>query len=897
MERRNPAAEPQSLIPAPSEQHTAQAGLHTSERAISKRAGAGWDRLTIWRAGARAVLWAEWVMAHSWSQLCVLAAACGVAMLGLVPAGAAGPCLALLTTGAALAACARYERARPPRPNDVLAERRLERDSGLRHTPFAVLRDRPALLAAPGNAAALWAAHEAAARARLARLRLSAPRIAMAAHDPFALRVGALLLLVSGLIVAGDQANDRILHAFVPGFIGATGHPPIIQAWVTPPAYTGLPPIFLTREGMVAAPSDTPVEVPEGSHVSLSVSGGGRKPGLSLPGAEAPRVKFHGSGTASWQTTAPLTASGTLRVTRFPFTLGHWAIAIIPNTPPRAEFTATPGPAGKTTELKLPWHTAQRWGVASLEASLVPAGKPGLKPLRVPIPLAGTPKDEAGTLQTDLTANPYAGLPVIGRLTARDVSGQRGESAPQSFTLPERAFKNGLARAIIALRRRLVLEQESPADAANDLDALAQPPAQAAKPGAPASPAASEAIAGHAGLFLNIAAAAAFLREPIDAAGLDEVQQRLWIVALALDGGLPEESQLALDRARETLRHALKDRAAGKISENDLARAMQQLRQALDRRLQDLARKAAREGNLPKPPANTHYAVPSIDRMMRQLEQALREGRMEDAQQKLAQIEEMMRQLKNARVLTPQEAQAAREAQKQAKKQSGAVQDMVQREGGLMDSAQARAPRPPALPRGLYPDAPPPPPSADALEANEESREQDANTQRALKQSAGALKSMLGMGQKPPPSLDAATHDMQAAVDALKAGEEPQARVAESKAVDDLRKSGQEMQKQSQSGSGQMALIPGGDPGSEAEEQDAGGDSGEGGDAVKRDPLGRPLQQGTGGRASDDNSVHVPDAMEAGRSRAIQEELRRREADRARPQDELDYIGRLLKSY
>ena len=37
--------------------------------------------------------------------------------------------------------------------------------------------------------------------------------------------------------------------------------------------------------------------------------------------------------------------------------------------------------------------------------------------------------------------------------------------------------------------------------------------------------------------------------------------------------------------------------------------------------------------------------------------------------------------------------------------------------------------------------------------------------------------------------------------------------------------------------------------------------------------------------------------MEEARTRAIQEELRRRGADRTRPQPELDYIDRLLKAY
>ena len=43
--------------------------------------------------------------------------------------------------------------------------------------------------------------------------------------------------------------------------------------------------------------------------------------------------------------------------------------------------------------------------------------------------------------------------------------------------------------------------------------------------------------------------------------------------------------------------------------------------------------------------------------------------------------------------------------------------------------------------------------------------------------------------------------------------------------------------------------------------------------------------------------MRVPDQMEEARTRALQDELRRRGAERARPQNELDYIDRLLKPF
>ncbi len=117
---------------------------------------------------------------------------------------------------------------------------------------------------------------------------------------------------------------------------------------------------------------------------------------------------------------------------------------------------------------------------------------------------------------------------------------------------------------------------------------------------------------------------------------------------------------------------------------------------------------------------------------------------------------------------------------------------------------------------------------------------------------------------------------------------------------------GQQMAKQfgpGQSGEGDE----GGDPNSTTgmSLQDGRGDRngategplpGQHGRGDKRDPLGRQLGQGTAG-SDESDAVRVPEEMERQRTRAIQDELRRRGAERARPQPELDYIDRLLKQF
>ncbi len=825
-------------------------------------------RLAWWRRAALAVLWTEYAARVTWAAGAVLAASIGVALLGLVPGGAFGPTLFVVATLAAAIFLLRAGLRGQPRPGVAAAEARLERDSDLPHRPFMVLADRPAALA---GASGLWSLHLARAEAALARLRLRAPSPNMPAHDPAALRFLSLILLTAGVATAGDDALPRLRTAFLPGFATSAAINVSLQGWIEPPPYTGLAPILLPHDG-------APVQVPRGSRLKISLTGGRFKPRLFTADGAA---KFHTLGPGSWQASILLRHSGALSVSRAWRELGRWHIDVLANEPPEVNWSGVPGQAGHSPELALPWHVAQRWGVNGLHARLAPDGHPDVAPIEVAIPLPGTPRDATGTLRRDLSSNPLAGVRMEARLIARDVSGQTNASAPAHITLPARVFHNGLARAIIDLRRRLALGDERPLEAAADIDALAQ------------SPRDSASLAGQSGLYLNLVSVGAKLRHDASAAGIADAQARLWIVALALDGALPEPSEKALDHAREALRRALADRAAGKQNDSEVDRQIRRLAEALSRRLADLARKAVHDGKMPPFDPHQAFHMPSLDRLMQEMQQAEQRGDHAEAQRKLAEIEKLLTKLRDAKVLTPEQAREAERANKQQRQQTGAVQDMIKREAGLMDNAQHRAPRPPPLAPGYNPDGMAPPPDADQLEANEELRGADARTQRALSRALDAVKGAFGAGGgKVPPSMDDASRDMGAATDALTSGQEGAARQAEARAIADLQKGGKSMSDQ-MAANAQMAIVPGaGQPG---EEMGQGGLGGEG--EGERDPLGRPVRQGMGGKAEDDGSVVVPTTREEARSRAIQEELRRREGDRARGREELDYIGRLLKPF
>ena len=98
-----------------------------------------------------------------------------------------------------------------------------------------------------------------------------------------------------------------------------------------------------------------------------------------------------------------------------------------------------------------------------------------------------------------------------------------------------------------------------------------------------------------------------------------------------------------------------------------------------------------------------------------------------------------------------------------------------------------------------------------------------------------------------------------------------------------MRKGAQALADQMQPGDGDQ---PGDGPGNARNRQQAGPNG--------TDPLGRPLSRDG---FQDDYSVKIPGEIDVQRVRRILEELRRRLADPARPQIELDYIERLLKDY
>ena len=838
------------------------------------------------RALSRAALWIEAVWPAIWPALGVAGAYLAFALFDgprALPATVRPFLLGLVALAVSVLLWRGLRRVE--RPTRAGADRRLERTSGLRHRPLAVLTDKPA----DGSTAALelWQAHQARTAASLAKLRVGPPRPGLPARDRYALRGAVVLAVAAGLVAAGPDTAGRLRAAVVPPPVpGAPVPGAQVEAWATPPAYTALPPRFLH-------PGDHDASVPVGSHLVVSVTGGAGTPSVSLAGSDA---HLDALDAHSFRAEADIGRSGALVVTEDGVPVAAWSLTAIPDAPPSAAWTAPPGPGERDarTQTRLPWHAEDDYGVASLKAELRLAARPDAPPviLSLGVPSGTASRNATGVSVQDLVANPWAGLDVTARLVATDAAGQTGQSADAAFTLPERAFNHPVARALIAARKALSLQPDGRTDAATVLDKLADAP---------------DAYDNSAGVTVELGAIASLLRSR---SKLDDAQARMWGLALQLEENAAERTAQALEQAREAAREAMaaaKDQPPNSPEKQALDEKLQQLRDAIDHHLQALAEQARREGtDLPYDRTAPHMNQRDMDKMTDSTRDKAKQDQMADAQKQLEQLEKLLDQLQSGRPEHGEEK--AEQRRQQGRQQMSALQDMVQREGGLMDQSQNRAAQAPRSQPG-----------------DDKARTGEDRQQRALRRALGELMQRFGdLTGELPPALGEADMAMRDADDALQSGSDAPASGAELRAIQALQKGGQQMSQQMarqfgppQSGDGQD-----GDEGEGMEAdngtQDGPGDGQDPGDQnrngrggsranprgdyrpqrhAQTDPLGRDTQSSGANGRLDAGDTRVPEEMERVRTRELQEELRRREGEKTRPPAELDYIDRLLKAF
>jgi len=740
----------------------------------------------------------------------------------------------LVAFAGALGLCLVRAASRGRRPTDREVQRYLEAGSAAAHRPVTALRDRLAGGRGRLTEETLWAIHRARMRRAAARLRVRWPRAGWLGVDPWGLRAALGALLVAALVVAGDEAPGRLARAVVPDLSGSV-KPARLDIWITPPAHTGVAPIFLGH-----GQDDRAIPVPIDSIITAQVSEGRGTPLLRIGAKETPLAE---AGGKLWRLEAPIRDGDRIVVSQGKAELGAWAMAVIADQPPQVRFS---GPPRRTVRaaLRLDFEASDDYGVAELKARITRVPSDGAPPrpdsdAAIEIDLTGAVagiKEIKTATYHDLTPHPWAGLLVEYRLEARDAAGQLGVSEPVRAELPERVFNHPVARAMIEQRKRLASEPERRRDIALSLWGLGNLPGL---------------YGDDVVVFLALRSAANRLILNEDERATAEVQGLIWDTALRLEDGEVSLAEREIRDLRQQLQEALNRNAP----DEEIRRLIDRIREAIDRYLEALARapQTAMPDDLSDEDPGEIVTRDDLQRMLDQMQRLSQTGARDSARQMLDRLAQM---LENLRAMRPNQMRQARRGDTQQMMRR--LEELARQQQRLLDQTFRQS-----------------------REANGETQWL-RGSQEELRRELGDLMRMLGdrLGEIPQ-GLGEADQAMRDALRALGEGNAGQAVGPQTQALDRLRQGVGQALRQLSGQDGEDGEAPEGIQ--EATGQDEG-----------VDPLGRE----TDGRGTNvEGQVEIPSESEITRSRQILDELRRRAADPWRPALERDYIERLLERF
>ena len=721
-------------------------------------------------------------------------------------------------------------------PTRRQAQARLEEDGHVVHAPLQALDDAPfekAQAASP-----LWRAHLAASTERARQAKLKGARPTADDRDPYALRFTAIGLLAVALVAAGGDWRSRLALGVKPG-AGALGGALIADLWIEPPAYTRKAPIYLLRAGGETDRVNEQINAPQGSVLVAQVNGRGRPHlGFTRTGGKETKAEFDRKADAA-RAEITLSNSGHLRL-RLQGKEARWPIGVLTDTAPAVSFIEGPN---ETDDARLAFTVAvdDDYGIAA--AQFVMRLDPNQeRPLDAPSlndgalakariieldGIAGAGGERAAAL--DLQADPWAGIDVLVRIVVADGAGQTGETEEIAVTLPARSFFNPLARAVLEQRQTLAVAADDWRRAGRSFDALTLAP---------------EFFFDDMTDYLLLRTAFwRVMRQNGDS--FDDAVEKFWPLALQLEDEALELARQRLEAAEEALRKALESGA----SDDEIARLVEELRQAMNDYLTALAQSGQRmeQGSS----QNTQQLDQSdLDEMLDAIRDLAQSGAANAARQMLSDLENM---LNNLRLSQGGQGSGNGEGGEGDSGPAGKAGEMIGRQRELADQSFEQSQTPGATGEGL------------------------AGEERGLGGDLDALIDELEGGSSADPEGDAtrklgqARDDMREAEEALRADDFGAATSAMERAIGNLRDGAEDLARE------QMRQA-----------QRGRNEEGRGG---RTDPLGRP-----DGRASGEG-VEVPGESDAGRTRAVIEELRRRLGEQGRSEEEIDYLERLLERF
>ena len=776
-------------------------------------------------------------------------------------------------------------------PTGFAAMERL--DASLPGRPIKALMDTQAIGATDDASTAVWRAHQQRMATRAAAAEAVPADLRIARRDPYAVRYVAAIAFAIALLF-GSIFKVASVSDMTPGG-QALAQGPVWEGWVESPRYTGRPTLYLNDI------AEGPLQVPEGSLITLRMYG--QVGALTLSETVSGRIDVPPASDSAQDFTVlqdgEIAINGPSGRT--------WNIEIIEDAAPVVSILEPPE-AGTLGEMTLPFAAADDYGVEAGEARIsldlsavtrrhgltaAPEARPELI-MPLPMPIVGTRTEFEENLIEDFSEHPWANLPVQVRLSVLDAAEQQTESDVHTMMLPGRRFFDPMAAAVIEQRRDLLWSRENSTRVSQILRAVSHRP---------------DDVFRKQVTYLRLRKLVKRLEtlvrlDQLDADTRDEIAEDLWGLAIELEEGDLADALDRMRRAQERLEQAMRDGA----SNAEIAELMQELRQATEDYMRQLAQQQSQENQQAGEDGQEQggermqLSQDDLQAMMDRIQELMEQGRMAEAEQALKEFQEMM---ENMRVTQGEGGEGQSEGQQAME----GLSESLREQQGLSDQAFRD------LQEQFNPNA-----QAGESEGNrgrnggqgegqshegqggqgdgegegqsgDQAQSGDQQGQGSLADRQQALREELRRQQGALPG--AGTPEGDAARDALDRAGEAMDNAEQALRNDDMAGA---IDNQAQA---MEALREGLQSLGEALAQEQNQQQGQGQQQADRqgpssDPLGRD-QNGSGSSENADGNIGDEDVYR--RARDLLAEIRRRSAQGERPEQELDYLKRLLDRF
>ena len=775
---------------------------------------------------------------------------------------------------------------------------RLNRDNDLTHDPLALLNENNVLKGADSKTEFLWEEYKRRIVKNLPNLKLNPPSPGIAKLDVFALRVALVLLTIISFFMGGGDIKPRIARALVPDAGTGLSINSRIELWVSPPKHTNLTPTFqeyylssghLTQKATKfpdksrIPEKNQPLEIPVDSKIIVQTHQISGRPRVILGGISSEMQSIEASESEKrFYSERSIQSSdiGTrdLKVVSDRGLLMQLPVKIIPDSPPQVEFLSplkklSRGNFTFGTEAKDDFSIRKVWAIIKPNFPSQKFEKYNEIKFDIAFPGLGADKLK-GTVQQNFSSHRWAGTDVGLQIFAKDSKGQIGKSAILNVVLPERIFNHPTARALIGVRKLLNKKNNNViGEAVRVLSRINHSP---------------EHYFHKTNIFLNIAIARARLKYDKSKMKVLEVQKILWRTALLIEDG---EFSIAENNLKnvwnEVGRAYLNDMDPKKFDQ-----LLEKLSSALDEYLGALAKHLKKQGldQSASKMLTQSLETKSLQQLLNRARSLAKSGSKDLAYKMLSQLNRMLKGIREGvRVgkVSPW-AKAARKMMDDLRGITKRQQSLVDKNYGIRNGNRTF---------GFKPDS-------DVFDSrsNKIEREVTKNngsekqidferyllnaqkTQGQIRQELEKLKNQIQkMLGSTPGQIGKAGVSMDNAINKFRKRDTDGAISEQLKALNELRgaveRTSESVARRLQAGSGKRNGLQIGGFGEPS-----------------LDPFGRPAQ-GFGGQSNERGKVKIPTERVIHRTKEIFDELQRRSGERLRPQQELEFIDRLLERF